>query len=47
MRDLTVSGRVTLSETDAFFTELPLLLPVEVTELHDGSLLIVKKNKNK
>lgn len=45
--DLTVSGRVTLSETDAFFTALPLLLPVEVTELHDGSLLIVKKNKNK
>lgn len=45
--ELTVSGRVTLSETDAFFTALPLLLPVEVTELHDGSLLIVKKNKNK
>lgn len=45
--ELRVSGRVNTDDAGAFFTALPQVLPVSVTEQPNGTLLIIKKNKNK
>lgn len=45
--DLRVSGRVNTDDAGSFFTALPQVLPVSVTEQPNGTLLIIKKNKNK
>ncbi len=43
--ELPVSGRINLSDPGAFFTALPLLLPVDVVQTHKDNILIIKKNK--
>lgn len=45
--DLRVSGRVNIDDAESFFTALPQVLPVSVAEQPNGTLLIIKENKNK